>query len=73
VDAVVHRDRSPEGALEGGRLGHVDVLPIDERVDGPAAGAGEEADVVTGLRELQGDGRADGPGSGDYVDGHLIS
>ena len=40
-----------------------------ERVVGAAARPGQQADLLARVGELLGDGRADGAGSGDDVDG----
>ena len=69
-----HCHRALEGALESGRLGDVDLAALDQRVHRSAARAGEQADLLARVRELLGDGRADGAGSGDDVDlVHLCS
>ena len=69
VDAVVHRDRAVEGHGEALRAGDVDAPAVDEGVDGAAARPGQQADLVARTGDLEGDGRADGTGSGDDVDG----
>ena len=67
------RDRSLEGLGQRVGPGDVDAAAVDERVHRTAARAGQQADLLARVGELLGDGRADGAGSGDDVDGHVSS
>ena len=68
VNAVVHGDGTLD--LLGEQVGarDVDLAAIDGGVLGTAAGAGQEPDRVPLIRQLEGDGGADGAGTGDDVE-----
>ena len=63
------RGRSLEGLGQRVGAGDVDAPAVDERVHRTAARTGQQSDLLARVGELLGDGRADGAGSGDDVDG----
>ncbi len=69
VDAVVDRDGTGEGRVELLGAGDVDAAALDQGVLGAAARPGQQPHLLAGPGQLQRDGRADGTGPGDDVDG----